>query len=145
MVQKILLRIINIFPLLVLPIMALGKVSLDAPLQDFTIPGFSKNGLPSWILKGTELQYLNQKNASVKRMNLLILTGNGDRSVETDFFSPSAKFFLNENRALGEQSLSVRGSNFKITGKEWQWDGNSRTVKIQKEVRITFNESIQLF
>ena len=145
MAQLLFRRIIKTLTILGLPVMALAEVTLDAPLQDFTIPGFSKNGLPAWILKGSELHYLDHKNANVKRMNLQILTGNGDRDVETDFFSPAAKFFLKENRALGRESLRVRGNNFKITGREWQWDGNSRTVKIQKKVRVTFDETVRLF
>ena len=128
-----------------LPILVAGQISLDAPLKDFTIPGFGKDGLPTWILKGSELHYVDKKNAEVRRMNLQVLVGKGDRNVETDLFSPVAFFFLKENRAMGQKSLRIHGNNFKITGRQWQWDGNNRTVKIQKEVKVTFNENVKLF
>jgi len=138
-------RVFKTLMMLSLPVMATGEISLDAPLQDFTIPGFGKDGFPAWILKGSELHYLDKENAKVKRMNLQILSGNGDRRIETDFFSPVAKFLLKENRARGQESVQVQGDNFKITGRQWQWDGNSRTLKIQQKVKVTFDETVQLF
>jgi len=122
-----------------------GQISLDAPLQDFTIPGFGKDGVPAWILKGSELQYLDKKNAKVKSMNLQVLAAQGDRRIETDIYSPVALFFLKENRAQGRESLRIRGNNFNITGRQWEWNGNSRTIKIKKEVKVTFNENVKLF
>ena len=127
------------------PLLMAGQISLDAPLQNFIIPGFGKDGFPSWILKGSELQYLNKKNAEVKSMNLQVLAGQGDRRIETDLFSPAAVFFLKENRAQGRESLRIKGNNFSVTGRQWEWNGNSRTIKIKKEVKVTFNENVKLF
>ena len=127
------------------PLLMAGQISLDAPLQNFTIPGFGKDGFPSWILKGSELQYLDKKNAEVKSMNLQVLAGHGDRRIETDLYSPAAVFFLKENRAQGHESLRIRGNNFSVTGRQWEWNGNSRTIKIKKEVKVTFNENVKLF
>jgi len=129
----------------VLPIYVAAQISLDAPLQDFTIPGFGEDGFPAWVLKGKELQYLNEKSAVVKNMNLQLLAGNGNRKVETDFFSPAAMFYLKESRAQGKELLKIQGKHFQITGREWQWDGKNRTVKIYKKVKVTFDEKLQIF
>ena len=129
----------------VLLISLAAQISLDAPLQDFTIPGFGEDGFPAWVLKGKELQYLNEKSAVVKNMNLQLLAGNGNRQVETDFFSPAAMFYMKESRAKGKEVLKIHGKHFQITGREWQWDGKTRTIRIHKKVKVTFDETLQLF
>jgi hypothetical protein len=128
-----------------LPILVFGQIQLGAPLKDFTIPGFGEDGFPSWVLKGEQLQQVDDKNALVQKMQLQILGGKGDRTVETDLFSPVAKVHLRENQAQGDQSLRIVGDHFKITGQNWHWDGKSRTVKIHNKVKVTFDESLQFF
>ena len=128
-----------------LPLAIHGQIQLGAPLKDFTIPGFGDDGFPNWILKGKQLQHMDEANAMVQKMRLQILAGKGSREVETDLYSPSAQVRLRENRAHGKQSLSILGDHFQITGREWQWDGNSRTVKILHSVKVTFDENLQFF
>jgi hypothetical protein len=128
-----------------LPLANNGQIQLGAPLQDFTIPGFGDDGFPTWILKGKQLQHVDDANAEVQKMRLQILAGKGSREVETDLYSPTARVHLRENMAHGTQSLSILGDHFQITGREWQWDGNSRTVKILHSVKVTFDENLQFF
>jgi hypothetical protein len=127
------------------PYGVMGEIKLGAPLKDFTIPGFGEDGFPSWVLKGKQLQHVDDTNALVQKMQLQILGGKGDRNVETDLFSPVAKVHLRDNRAEGDQSLRIVGGHFRITGQNWNWDGTSRTVEIQQRVKVTFNETLKFF
>jgi hypothetical protein len=142
---QIIFPVLGLLVLIELPFSLYGQIKLDAPLKDFTIPGFGEDGFPTWILKGEQLQQVDGANAMVQKMQLQILGGKGDRRVETDLYSPVAKVHLKENQAQGDQSLRIVGDHFKITGQNWHWDGKKRSVKIHQKVKVTFDESLNFF
>jgi lipopolysaccharide export system protein LptC len=119
-----------------------GQILPDAPVRNFRLPMFGEDGLRIWDLRGREGRYISENRVDVSDMRLLIFSSENRNEVETEIRSPQATMHIRSNQAQGDQTITVMGDNFEITGQRWSWDGNANRVVIDERVKVTFFEEL---
>ena len=113
----------------------------SAPIKNFRFPHFGENGYTQWVLKGEEGIYDESNKIRVKQMGMRIYTGNKDMDLDLSLDSPFAVLRLNENKAQSEESITIIGGNFHITGDGWTWDGTTKEISVLNNTRVKFKET----
>lgn len=115
----------------------------DAPVINFKLPMFGKEGYRSWFLSGKQGIYVSQDEVDVLGMKINIFSGDARDLLEATIESPKAVMFINENKARGDDSIEVVGESYHLTGKDWTWDGKLKKMTINKEVKVVFDQSLK--
>lgn len=115
----------------------------DAPVINFKLPMFGKEGYRSWFLSGNQGIYVNKDQVDVLGMKISIFSDNAHDLLEATIESPKAAMFINENKAIGDDSIEVVGESYHLTGKDWTWDGKLKKMTINKEVKVVFDQSLK--
>ncbi|MFP6900931.1 MAG: LptA/OstA family protein [Opitutales bacterium] len=129
----------------------LGIATVSAQLEqatairDFTMPRFDDEGRRLWTLSGKEFKRVAPDEAIVRDMDLRTYAADRQKSQETRMRSPSARFFLQENRAESEQSIRIDGLDYEITGHGWKWIGEKNRVIVENRVRVVFDAPLTDF
>lgn len=126
--------------LMLLP--AAAQILPDAPVINFRLPMFGDDGNPVWELRGQEGRYLSEEKVDLTGMRLLVFDPEQPNRVETEILSPSATMLVQHNQVRGDESITVTGDNFIITGQRWLYDADERRVVIDEDVKITFFEEL---
>ena len=114
----------------------------DAPVPNFKIPVFGDDGYKIWDLRGKEGRYVNDQQIVVEGMELRVFSGDEAMHLEVTMESPQATIFIQDQRAVGNDLLFIRGPNFHIVGKGWLWNGKEKLIRIEDDVQVTFKESL---
>lgn len=114
----------------------------DAPVVNFKLPMFNKDGHRTWFLSGKQGTYVNEGEVDVLGMKISIFSGDARDLLEATIESPRAVMFINENKAVGNDSIEVVGPSYHLTGKNWTWDGTLKKMSINKEVKVIFDQSM---
>lgn len=115
----------------------------SAPVINFKLPMFEKEGYRSWFLNGKEGIYVSENEVDVLGMKIDIFSGDVREVLEATIMSPKAIILIHENRALGNDLIEVAGQAYHLTGKDWSWDGEGRRMSINKGVKVVFNQSLK--
>lgn len=115
----------------------------DAPVINFKLPMFAKEGYRSWSVAGNEGVYINQDQVNVAGMTICLYSGDQRELIEALIDSPQADIFINENRATGKDLIEVRGNGYFLVGKNWTWEGTLKKMRINKEVKVQFDQSLK--
>jgi len=110
----------------------------DAPVHNFKLPMFGDNGYKSWDLQGRQGIYINAEQIDILDMKLRVFSGDSAMRLETSIESPRATILVHNKLGGGKSEVIIKGPNYIIIGRNWTWDGNTRTVKVRKSVRVTF-------
>ena len=121
---------------------ATAQILPDAPVINFRLPMFGDDGNPVWELRGQEGRYLSDEKVDLTGMRLLVFDPEQPHRVETEILSPAATMFVQQNQVRGDESITVTGDNFIITGQRWLYDADERRVVIDEDVKITFFEEL---
>ncbi|HBO57015.1 MAG TPA: hypothetical protein DD622_01105 [Opitutae bacterium] len=113
----------------------------SAPIKNFRFPHFGENGYTQWVLKGAEGIYDDSNKIRVKKMGLRIYTGDKNMDLDLSLDSPFAVLRLDENKAQSEESITIIGGNFHITGNGWTWNGTTKEISVLKNTRVEFKET----
>ncbi len=114
----------------------------DAPVLDFKLPMFGQNGYKTWELRGREGRYISEEQIDVLGMNLRLFSGDANLKVHTTIESPAATMLVNESRAEGKSEIKITGNQFQIEGENWRWEGDTRTVTVDKNVKVAFEQQL---
>ena len=114
----------------------------DAPVHNFKLPMFADNGYKSWDLQGRQGIYVNAEQIDILGMKLRVFSGDSDLKLETYIESPKATVLVRRKQGAGNSEVLIKGPNYTIIGRNWTWDGNTRTVKVREAVRVTFTGEI---
>lgn len=114
----------------------------DAPVIGFQLPMFGDDGYRIWNLTGKQGLYVNENRIDVVDMHLLIYSKVVPGAVETEILSPQATMLIKDNKAMGNETITVLGPNFEVRGQRWSWDGDEDRVVIDEQVKITFFEEL---
>ena len=112
------------------------------PVLDFSLPRFGKNGYVQWILRGGKGIYDSEKQIRVEDMSLNVYSEDEYRTLEMTMKSPKATLLVQENRAVSDSSIEIVGSNFKVTGNGWTWDGSKKEIEVKSDVVVEFSQEI---
>ena len=118
-------------------------LTTDAPVINFRVPTFTKEGYRSWLLCGSEGLYINQDQLDIINLNLTVFTGDASNRVESVFLSPSATALLNAGQVRGPGRLRLINDDFEATGADWVYDHRQKKVSIRKDVRVVFHAQLQ--
>ena len=110
----------------------------DAPIIDFRLAMFDAiNGLKTSERRGGPAIYHSAELLEVRDFALTILRRDGVSSLQVQ--SPKAFLHLKTRRADGDESISVSGPNYSITGRQWTCDEPAKAVAIRDQARVVFN------
>ncbi len=141
MISRFLLPLPLVF-LACFPAPASAGIEPDAEVRSFTFRKFNDRGLRVWDLSGKEAVFLSDQVIRVIEMQLAITSTDGD-SRRTVLRSPSAQIYVEDNRADGEGLVFVEGSGFSMEGRDWEWRGAERRIKVRAGAKVTFDEAIR--
>ncbi len=120
-----------------------ARLAPDAPVLDFKLPMFGeKNGYKIWELRGREGRYVSEERIDVVGMELRLFSGKADIKVHTTIESPAATMLVSKSQALGKSEIKITGNQFQIEGEDWKWVGSSRTITVDKNVRVSFQQRL---
>jgi hypothetical protein len=113
--------------------------TINAPVMNFRVPTFTRDGFRSWLLCGAEGVYANEKQLNVTDLNLTIFAGDASAKVEKVFLSPSAIALVDEGRVSGPGAVRLITDDFEATGDDWLYDHRQKKVSIHRNVRVVFH------
>jgi hypothetical protein len=118
-------------------------LTTNAPVINFRVPTFTKEGYRSWLLCGSEGLYINQDQLAVTDLNLTVFAGDASNRVESVFISPSATALLNVGQVRGPGRLRLVSDDFEATGADWVYDHRQKKVSIRKDVHVVFHTQLK--
>jgi|NGEPerStandDraft_6_1074524.scaffolds.fasta_scaffold08096_3 hypothetical protein len=111
----------------------------NAPVINFRVSTFTRDGFRSWLLCGAEGTYVNDTQLDVVDLNLTVFAGNASNKVESVFLSPSAVALIGAGRVRGPKELRLITDDFEATGEDWLYDHRQKKVSIHRDVRVVFH------
>lgn len=120
----------------------LAQMTPSAPVLDFKFPKFGDNGFTEWVLEGGKGIYDSEEQIRIEDMALRVYSGDERLALEMTLDSPEATVRVQENRAFSEGSIVIVGSNFKISGVGWQWDGTTKQIELYFDVYVEFTQNL---
>ncbi len=114
-----------------------------APVVNFSVPTFTKEGYRSWVLRGSQGLFVNQSEIAVTNLNLTVFTGDASNRVDSVFLSPSATALLNEGQVRGSGRVRLINDDLEATGEDWSYDHRQKKVSIHKTVHVVFHAELK--
>lgn len=114
-----------------------------APVVNFSVPTFTKEGNRSWVLRGSEGLFVSQNEIAVTNLNLAVFTGDASNRVDSVFLSPSATALFNDGQVRGPGRVRLINDDLEATGEDWSYDHRQKKVSIRKNVRVVFHAQLQ--
>lgn len=116
----------------------------DAPVRAFTLPHFGDNGDRAWLLSGTEGTYDTRGYFRIEDMVLQVFDPGEPLLPRLSITSGEAVIELETQMARGETYLMVqeRGGDFTLAGRNWQWDGHARKIRVTEDARVSFRQAL---
>lgn len=125
---------------------ATSQISPDKPVINFRLPNFTPEGYRSWLVRGSQAQYLPTNNeVDVKDLTLSLFSGKSDDKLTTMILSPAAKVLPDKSQVISDSTIRVINDDFEATGTGWRYDHKERKTTIDKKVRVTLHGEINNF
>lgn len=130
-----------VFLAAVLPALAENttRVSTKAPIINFSLPTFTHpEGYRNWLIRGSEAWMGDENVIDVKELSLTVFSGDAANRIDTMMLSPAARVLPNEEEVTGPSTLRVinLSDGFEATGEGWKYTRKTKTVTLDKKVRI---------
>jgi len=120
-----------------------ASVETNAPVKNFSLPTFTKEGYRSVLLHGNEALFVSAQQINVSGMQLTLFAGDATNRVETVIISPEARFFPERNVAEGEHSVRVLRDDVEMSGTKWTYDKDQIKVVLDGNVRVIFHVQLK--
>ncbi len=122
---------------------SITSLTANAPVTNFRVTTFTREGFRSWLLAGAEGRYVSQDRLDVVNLNLTVFTGDVLNRVESVFLSPAATAHIEKGQVGGSSPLRLITDDFEATGEDWLYDHRQKKVSIRKNVRVVFHAQLQ--
>lgn len=119
------------------------KIIPSAPIKDFRLPTFDKNGNRAWLMRAGEALFVTPTQIDVKEMHFTLFTKDGTGAFDTVLLAPSATFLRDKQIASGQESVRLIRVNLEITGEQWSYHHLDKRVLIGKNARVTFQDELK--
>ncbi len=114
---------------------------LPGEVTNFELPRFDeKTGNKQWELFGKKAKFLGEEKIDVSDMKL-ILFDKSTNKVRVEISSASAQVNITTKVVVSDNRLFVKGDEFDLSGKKWQWNGDKSIVDIYNDVVVNFTPS----
>lgn len=115
----------------------------SAPILEFKLPMFSEKGYKIWDLYGSEGHYLSENELEVFDIRLKTFSNNSNNTLEATFESHKAILALKMNQVSSNEKITIKNPKYTITGIGWFWEGTSKKLTINTQVKATFQSSLK--
>ena len=115
------------------------RFEANAPVSEFSLPKFGENGFKAWDLSGKSGRYVSNERIDIEQLRLRLFSGDEAARVEVTIESPQAVVNPQQEQAGGKSFLYVHGPGYSVTGRDWFWDDRAKTLKIGRDVQVTFS------
>ena len=126
----------------VLSLTLVAQIAPNKPIKNFKLPRLGENGYTQWVLQGATGIYDGPEQVRIHDMGLRVYTGDQRMALEMSIASPEATLRIEENKAFSESTIEIVGSNFKITGVGWTWDGETKEIEVLFDTVVQLNQNI---
>jgi lipopolysaccharide export system protein LptA len=109
---------------------------------DFRLPRFSDKGYPQWILRGGKGIHDSSEQIRVEDMSLRVYSGDELKALEMTIDSPEATLLVKENIGVSNSTINIVGSNFKVSGEGWTWNGTKKEIEVKSKVVVEFSQEV---
>ena len=132
---------------LVLPLAASAdstpQVKSSAPIKNFRLPSFNKEGFRTSFMKADEAIIVSNTQIDVKNMNLTLFTDDGSGRIDCILLSPAATAFTDKQIVTGQESVRFMRDDVEVTGDHWTYFHHEKRVLIENNVRVTFRDELK--
>lgn len=117
----------------------------DAPVKNFVLKVFTKEGPLSLSVRGSAARYLGPDLIEVTDMNITTFTTEPAMPTrpETSLLSPEAYFLPNSNKAHGNKSVRIIRDDLEAWGTKWTYDQKEKRISLDQKVRVVFHAELQ--
>jgi hypothetical protein len=124
---------------------AAPPVISDAPVKNFVLKVFTKEGPLSLSVRGSEARYLGPDLIEVTDMNITTFTTEPAMPTrpETSLLSPEAYFLPNSNKAHGDKSVRIIRDDLEAWGTKWTYDQKEKRISLDQKVRVVFHAELK--
>ncbi|MFZ9682542.1 MAG: hypothetical protein ACO3DQ_04975 [Cephaloticoccus sp.] len=123
------------------PAAAGPSVSAQAPVSNFRLPTFTKDGHRSMLIQGAQA-LVGTDAIELSNLNLTLFDGSARDAVETIILSPEATAELEAGLIRGPGMVRVLRDDLEITGTNWAYDHHQKKISIAAHARITFQAQL---
>lgn len=118
-------------------------IKTSAPIRDFRLPAFDKNGKRSTYMRAGEASIISATRIDVKDMQFTLFTKDGTGSFDTVILAPSATFITDKQFVSGTESVRLIRENLEVSGEQWSYSHPEKRVLIAKNARVTFQDELK--
>lgn len=120
-----------------------ARITSGAPIINWRLPSFTAEGRREWLVRGSEARVLGSDAVEVRELNLTVFSADDANRTETVLLSPEARFYPDEGRAQGEQSIRVISTQYEATGRQWSYAHREKKVFLGRDVRVTLQTELK--
>jgi hypothetical protein len=140
------LLFILLLPVLTAPVFTqtlTPKVKTSAPIKDFRLPTFDKNGKRTTFMRAAEALIVTPTQIDVKDMQFSLFTKDGTGAFDSMLLAPSATFLTDKQIVSGQESVRVVRVDLEVTGEQWSYNHPEKRVLIGNNARVTFQDELK--
>jgi hypothetical protein len=119
------------------------KVIPSAPIKDFRLPTFDKDGKRATFMRAGEALFITPTQIDVKDMHFTLFTKDGTGAFDTVLLAPSASFLTDKQVVNGKESVRLIRINLEVTGEQWSYNHLEKRIVIGKKARVTFQDELK--
>ena len=117
----------------------------DAPVKNFVLKVFTKEGPLSLSVRGSAARYLGPDLIEITDMNIttFITEPAMPTRPEMSLLSPEAYFLPNSNKARGNKSVRIIRDDLEAWGTKWTYDQKEKRISLDQKVRVVFHAELK--
>jgi hypothetical protein len=125
------------------PAQSTTRIATDAPIVNFRLPTFTREGFREWLVRGTEARLVSATEVDIRELTLTEFSGDESDRITTMLLSPLARVMTDTRVASGPSTIRVLTDTLEATGEEWTYDHREKRVSMRKNVRVTFRAELK--
>lgn len=130
---------------------ARASAQIDAPLFNWKLPFFTKEGYRTMLAVGQEARQVDRTRYEVVGLNLTSFVGDATSRIDAVILSPAATFRTDLRVAHGEKAVRFIRYSFdhpdlaeiEATGVRWTYSHADKKISLDGNVRVTFRAEMK--
>ncbi len=118
------------------------KVKPSAPIKEFRLPTFDKDGKRATFMRAGEALFVSPTQIDVKDMHLSMFTKDGTGAFDTVLLAPSATLLTDKQIVSGKESVRLIRLDVEVTGEQWSYNHLEKRVLIGNNARVIFQDEL---
>ncbi|MBW8782602.1 MAG: hypothetical protein JF599_12065 [Verrucomicrobia bacterium] len=119
------------------------QVKSSAPIKNFRLPSFDKDGHRTTFLSAAEAVIVSNTRIDAKDMNLTLFTSDNSGRIDSVLTSPSATVNTDRQTVGGHESVHFLRDDLEVTGEQWTYFHQEKRVLIENNARVTFRDELK--